>query len=354
MTLFPDSGEWSYRSGRLFCEDVELKTIAKAAATPVYVYSHAHLLERFEKMKKAWGRRRHLICFSVKSNPNLAVIRTLASQGAGMDVVSAGELFLALQAGVSPDRIVFAGVGKTREEIRRALLAGILFFTVESFPELYLINAVAREVDRIASIALRVTPGIAAGAHRYITTGLDENKFGIDADAALEFFRQCENLPQVKAVGIHMHLGSQILTVRPYVEGVKKLLGIMNALEGKGVSLSYLDLGGGMGVSYRGEVPPAPAAYAAAIAPLLKDVKATLVLEPGRYFTGNMGCLVVRVTYLKKKARKNFVIVDGGMNDLIRPALYGAYHQVLPLEEEERKTITADQKLPGFLETDRG
>jgi diaminopimelate decarboxylase len=197
-------------------------------------------------------------------------------------------------------------------------------------------------MDRIAPIALRVTPGVDAHTHRYITTGKDENKFGIDLGAALEFYRQCDNLPHVRATGIQMHLGSQILSVRPYVEGLRKLRVLMAELAGKGIRLSHLDLGGGMGISYRGEIPPSPSDYAAAWAPLLEDFRSTLVMEPGRFFSGNMGCLAARVVYLKRKARKNFVILDAGMNDLIRPALYGAYHRILPLDEEERKTITAD------------
>lgn len=340
--LFPDSPSWSYRSGRLFCEEVEVKAIAREVGTPLYVYSHSHLVARFRELDAAFSGRPRLICYSIKSNPSLAVIRALASRGAGVDVVSGGELALARAAAVPPERIVFAGVGKTRPEIRAALEAGILFFTVESFPELHLINDVARELDRIAPIALRVTPGVDAHTHRYVTTGKDENKFGIELPAAVEFYRQCENLPHVRAAGIQMHLGSQILSVRPYAEGLRKLLAVLSELEGMGIRLGCLDLGGGMGISYRGEAPPAPADYAAALAPLLKDFRGTLIMEPGRYFSGNMGCLVSRVVYLKRKARKSFVILDAGMNDLIRPALYGAYHRILPLDEEGRRAITAD------------
>ncbi len=333
---------WSFREGRLFCEETPLSAIARRYGTPVYVYSYRYLIQRFREMDRAWRGRKHLVCFSLKSNSSLAVARALISRGAGVDVVSGGELERALRAGVSPEKIVFSGVGKTAPEIKAALTAGILFLTVESFPELRLINAVARDLRQLAPVALRVTPDVDPHTHRYITTGKAENKFGLDLSSTPDFYRQCQRLPNVTAVGIQMHIGSQILKTRPYVEGVKKLVFLIRELRNEGIKLRYLDIGGGMGVSYRGEKAPSPRDYREAISPLLKGLRLTLILEPGRFLTANAGCLLVRVIYLKKKEKKSFVIVDGAMNDLIRPSLYGAYHEIIPVRRKETPTLRAD------------
>ncbi|MFH1037746.1 MAG: diaminopimelate decarboxylase [PVC group bacterium] len=342
MKLEINSNSWHYRDGVLCCEDVPLDLVARKAGTPVYVYSHRHLVDRFREIDSAWGRRRHRVCFSLKSNSSLAVARVLIGEGAGVDVVSGGELSRALRAGASPGTIVFAGVGKTVKEIAAALRAGILFFTVESTPELHLIDRTARKMGRIAPVALRVTPDVDPKTHRYITTGKDENKFGLDREEALDFYRRARELSYVNPVGIHMHIGSQILRTGPYREGVKRLLDLVRKLKKEGIPLRYLDIGGGMGVSYRGEDPPAAAAYAAALAPLLKGIDLVLVLEPGRYITGNAGALLVRVLQVKKKKKKNFIVVDGAMNDLVRPALYGAYHQIVPVRPGKVGHLRAD------------
>lgn len=326
----------------MFCEETPLAAIARKYGTPVYVYSYQYLTQRFREMDQAWKGRKHLICFSLKSNSNRAVAGSLISRGAGVDVVSGGELERALRAGASPEKIVFSGVGKTAVEIKAALEAGILFLTVESLPELRLINEVARDLRRLAPVALRVTPDVDPHTHRYITTGKAENKFGLDLGAVPDFYRQCQGTPNITAVGIQMHIGSQILRTRPYVEGVKKLVFLLRELRNEGIKLRYLDIGGGMGVSYRGEKAPSPRDYREAISPLLKALRLTLILEPGRFLTANAGSLLVKVVYLKKKDKKNFVIVDGAMNDLIRPALYGAYHEITPVQKKKSPSLRAD------------
>lgn len=326
---------WTRREGKLFCEDVPLENIARKVGTPVYVYSYQYLVDRFREVDRAWGKRRHFICYSFKANSSMAVACSLISQGAGVDVVSGGELFRALRAGVAAEKIVFAGVGKSRREIEDALEAGILFFTVESTPELRLINEVAGGLQRTAPVALRVTPDVDPQTHKYITTGKAENKFGLDLVSALDFYRECRDLPNIDPVGLHMHIGSQILRTGPYVEGVRKLVGLLKELRKAGIKIKYLDIGGGMGIDYQGETPPRPRDYVRAISPLLKGLKVALVLEPGRSLTANAGCLLVKVQHLKKKAKKNFVIVDGAMNDLIRPALYGAHHRIVSVGKDE-------------------
>jgi len=331
MNLMINSGSWDYRDGELYCEDVPLERIARRVGTPVYVYSRRHLIEAYREITAAWRGRSHLVCFSMKSNSAAAVVRTLVEAGSGVDVVSGGELYRALRAGAPADRIVFAGVGKTEREIVEGIEAGILFFTVESFPELELIDRTARRLGKTAPIALRVTPDVDPKTHRYITTGKAENKFGLDREAALDFYRRCRELPGVDPVGIHMHIGSQILDPAPFREGVKRLVALLKKLKGEGISLKYLDIGGGMGISYRGEDPPPASAYAAALRPLLQGLRLTVILEPGRFITGNAGALVVSVLQVKKKARQYFVIADGAMNDLIRPALYQAWHQIVPV-----------------------
>lgn len=340
MDLLINSRSWKYRRGELYCEDVPLERIARKAGTPVYVYSRRHLVKSFREITAAWRGRSHLVCFSMKSNSTRAVIRTLVGEGSGVDVVSGGELYRALKAGAPAEKIVFAGVGKTAREIAEGLEAGILFFTVESAEELELISQTASRLGKTARIALRVTPDVDPRTHRYITTGKAENKFGLDRESALDFYRRARQLPGIDPVGIHMHIGSQILDPAPYRQGVKRLLGLVKKLKREGIGLRYLDIGGGMGISYRGEAAPPAAAYASAIRPLLKGLKLTVILEPGRFITGNAGALVVSVIQVKKKARQYFVVVDGAMNDLIRPALYEAWHQIVPVRPGGSKPLS--------------
>ena len=342
MKLEINSDSWNYRDGVLCCEEVPLDLIAEKVGTPVYIYSYQHLIDRFRETKRGWGRRKPLVCFSLKSNSSLGVASALIAEGAGVDVVSGGELFRAIQAGASPDSIVYAGVGKTAREISEALRIGILFFTVESVPELHLINRIAMEMGKIAPVALRVTPDVDPQTHKYITTGKAENKFGLDPEAALDFYRLCRDLPGINPVGIQMHIGSQILLTGPYREGAERLVDMIRILKKEGIHLKYLDIGGGMGVSYKGEVPPAIRDYAEVLEPLLKELRIKIILEPGRFITANAGVLLTKVLYLKTKAKKNFIIIDSAMNDLIRPALYQAYHQIVPVVPRDKREIKAD------------
>jgi len=342
MKLEINSKSWNYRDGTLYCEDVPLDLIGREVGTPVYVYSYRHLVDRLNEVKRAWGEKESLVCFSLKSNSSLGVAATLIDEGVGVDVVSGGELFRALKAGASPDTIVYAGVGKTSSEIAEALRAGILFFTVESVPELHLINEIAEEMGETAPVALRVTPDVDPQTHEYITTGKAENKFGLDPEASLDFYRLCRDLPGINPVGIQMHIGSQILLTEPYREGVELLIFMVRKLKEEGIELKYLDIGGGMGVSYQGEDPPAIGDYARTLAPLLKGLPLKIILEPGRFITANSGVLLTQVVYIKKKARRNFIIIDSAMNDLIRPALYQAYHQIVPVSPRDCEEIEAD------------
>lgn len=342
MKLLINSPSWQYRKGELYCEDVPLEQIARQVGTPVYVYSRRHLVEAYREITAAWRGRSHLICFSMKSNSSAAVVRTLVGEGSGVDVVSGGELYRAQRAGAPAEKIVFAGVGKTEREITEGIEAGILFFTVESLPELELISRTAQKLGKTAPVALRVTPDVDPKTHRYITTGKAENKFGLDREEAVDFYLRCRQLPGIDPVGIHMHIGSQILQTEPFREGVERLVGLLKKLKAEGISLRYLDIGGGMGISYKGEEPPPAAAYAAALRPLLKDLKLTVILEPGRFITGNAGALLTTVLQVKKKAKKSFIVADGAMNDLIRPALYSAWHQIVPICPGEGKVRRFD------------
>jgi len=333
---------FSRRRGRLFCEGVDLELIARKEGTPVYVYSRRFLRDRFSELDEAWKGYPHLICYSVKANSNLAVIRTLAQAGAGLDVVSGGELRRGLKAGARGEKIVFAGVGKTREEIAAGLRAGVLYFTVESLPELEEIDREAAGRGIPAPVAFRVNPDVDARTHRFITTGKKENKFGLDMEQVREAFRRCRRLEHVKPVGLQMHIGSQITSVRPFVQALKRLLLLYREAAGEGFKLDYLDVGGGMGISYDGRPVPSARDWARALAPPLQGCPATVVLEPGRWLVGGGGVLLTRVIYLKRKEKKNFVIVDAGMNDLVRPALYGAFHRIEPVRLRRGEKIRAD------------
>ncbi|MEA1927433.1 MAG: diaminopimelate decarboxylase [Candidatus Auribacterota bacterium] len=342
MKLEINSKSWNYRDGTLYCEGVPLDLIGREVGTPVYVYSYQHLVDRFNEAREAWGQGDSLVCFSLKSNSSLGVAATLIDEGAGVDVVSGGELFRALKAGASPDTIVYAGVGKTSSEISEALRAGILFFTVESVPELHRINEIADEMGKVAPVSLRVTPDVDPQTHEYITTGKAENKFGLDPEVSLDFYRLCRDLPGINPIGIQMHIGSQILLTEPYREGVERLIEMVRQLNEEGIELEYLDIGGGMGVSYQGEEPPKIEDYAGTLSPLLKGLSLKIILEPGRFITANAGVLLTGVVYLKKKEKKNFIIIDAAMNDIIRPALYQAYHQIVPVSPRDNRDIKAD------------
>jgi len=335
--------DFQYLQGELHCENVAVERIAKEVGTPCYVYSHHTLIQHYRAFDGAFRSIPHIVAFAMKANSNLAILRLMAREGSGADTVSGGELYRALKAGISPARIVFAGVGKTREEIRYALETDILMFNVESSAELRTIDEVAAEMGRRARVALRINPDIDPKTHPYISTGLKRSKFGISADRAVDEFKLASSLPHIEVVGVHKHIGSQLIDVAPFVEALKKILLLVEVLKSHGTNIRYINIGGGLGITYSDERPPRPQDLAEAISPLVQDLKCVLIMEPGRVIVGNAGVLVTRVLYMKQAEAKRFVIVDAAMNDLIRPSLYGAYHEIRPVREVPgAKTITAD------------
>jgi len=329
--------EFRVRKGQLYCEDVPVERIARAVGTPVYIYSRKTLVDHFRKLKTAFRRLDPLICFSVKANGNLAILKLLVRQGAGLDIVSGGELFKALRVGCPPSRIVYASVGKRPEEIRDALRAGIFCFNVESVPELEAINAEARRAGRVAPVALRINPDVKARTHRYITTGTAETKFGIDLKTLERLLlTRRRAFGAVRFLGFHLHIGSQITDARPFVRAIRRCRSLIERLRRRGVAVSLLNLGGGLGIVYKDEQPQTARQFARAVLPLLAPLGVRVVLEPGRFIAGNAGILVTRLLYRKDTQGKRFLVVDAGMNDLIRPALYGAYHEVVPTTQDSR------------------
>lgn len=333
--------------------------IASEVGTPVYIYSHATLTRHYQALDEAFAEVPHLICFALKANANLAVLKLFADLGGGLDVVSGGELFRGLKAGVSPERIVYAGVGKSRDEIAYALKSDILMFNVESDQELRLIHEVASGMGMRARVALRVNPDVDPQTHPYIATGLKQSKFGIDIARAVEEYEVARSLPSLDMVGIHQHIGSQITSVQPFVDSLEKTAGLVRTLRAQGTDIRYLDVGGGLGITYKDEEPPLPAEFAQALLGVIKDLGATVVLEPGRVLVGNAGILVARVLYTKQTPVKSFLVVDAGMNDLARPSLYGSYHAVRPVRRVPgREEVTVDVVGPicessDFLAKDR-
>jgi len=333
---------FKYRANELYAEDVPVKKLAEKYGTPLYVYSYNTLLRHFKAYDDAFNGYPHIICFAVKSNPNTSVIRLFAKQGGGADIVSGGELYVALKAGISPKKIVYAGVGKTADEIRFALKSKILMFNVESENELKEIDRVAGMMKKKAPIALRINPDIDPGTHPYITTGMKKHKFGIPIEAALEYYRIASKLKNINVVGVHKHIGSQITKIAPFVDALKRILILIDRLNEQGTEIKYLDIGGGLGISYKDEEPPVPKDLAKNFIPLLEGRKLTLIMEPGRSIVGNAGILVTKTLYLKEGEDKEFVIVDAGMNDLIRPSLYDAYHRIEPVVKNKRETVLSD------------
>lgn len=335
---------FEYRDGELRAEEVSLTRLAEEVGTPFYVYSHETLSRHFRVFDEAFASVSRLICFAMKSNSNLAILRLFGAMGGGLDIVSGGELFRALKAGVPADRIVFAGVGKSDEEIAFALERGVLLFNVESEEELANVGAVASRLGKRARVAIRVNPDVDPRTHPYIATGLRKSKFGIDIGRAREQYRKAAALDGVEPAGVHCHIGSQITTSEPFADAVDIVARLVEALRGDGHDIRYLNLGGGLGITYRDEAPPLPKDYAAAILPRLKGLGCALIFEPGRVITGNAGVLVARVLYEKVSPDKRFVIVDAGMNDLIRPSLYQAFQDVWPVEEavKERERHLTD------------
>ncbi len=331
-----------YRDGELYAEEVPVREIAQTVGTPFYLYSTATLRRHIRVFDQAFSQIRHLVCYSVKANSNLAVLSLLAKEGAGADIVSGGELFRAQKAGIKPEKIVFSGVGKTREEIRQALKAGILMFNIESLGELEVVSEEARNLGQKAPVAIRVNPDVDPKTHPYISTGLKKNKFGLEVETAFQAYLRAKEDPYLEIVGIDCHIGSQLTQVSPFVEALRRIKAFVFRLAAEGISLRYLDLGGGLGIVYGQESPPPPEEYALALQKELKDLDITLILEPGRVIVGNAGILVTQVLYFKETPAKKFIIVDAGMNDLLRPAFYQAYHEIKPVVERPRETIIAD------------
>jgi diaminopimelate decarboxylase len=350
---------FKYRNEELFCEDVPVATIAKAVGTPFYLYSHATLRRHFLAFETAFEDVDPLICYSAKANSSLAVLSLFAELGCGLDIVSGGELYRGLKAGFAPECIVYSGVGKRVDEIDDALNADILMFNVESLQELELIQQRAVQLDRRARISIRVNPDVDPKTHPYTATGLKKNKFGIDSRTAVEAYRLAAGYSHVDIVGIDCHIGSQITEAGPFEDALANLMALIEQLEGElGFRLQYLDMGGGLGITYADEKPPAVQEYARRIIERMQDSHLRLVLEPGRVFVGNAGILVTEVLYLKSGETKNFVIVDAGMNDLLRPTLYQAYHTIEPVVKSKRVRLKADVVGPicesgDFLAQDR-
>ena len=329
--------EFRYIGSHLCCEKARLEDLARKFATPLYVYSYHTLISHFLKLRAAFREIRPLICYSVKANSNLAILKALVDQGAGLDIVSGGELFRALRAGCPPEKIVYASVGKTGREIEEALRAGILFFNAESLSEIENINRIAGALRKSARVAVRLNPDVEPKTHKYITTGKLTNKFGIDLKSAERIFLLRRALENVDICGIHLHIGSQITESRPYLAAISKVSRFIAQLRSKGIGLQYLNIGGGLGIVYNKESTQTAKRFARRVLPLLKKTGLKIIMEPGRFIVGNAGVLVTKVLYLKQAPKKAFVIVDAGMNDLIRPALYGAYHQILPLKVKGRR-----------------
>ena len=325
--------DFIYKNGELYCEGVPVSTIAQRVGTPFYCYSSNTLANHYRAFDQAFAGVPNVICFALKSNSNGAVLRVLGKEGAGADIVSGGELFRALRAGIDPKKIVYAGVGKRRDEIEYAIKVGILMFNVESGEELIAIDRAAKEMHAKARIALRVNPNIDPKTHAYISTGLKENKFGIPIEEALEYYQIARGLANIEVVGVHQHIGSQITEVQPFIDALEKLVGFVKELRTAGMDITHINIGGGIGITYKDETPPLPKEVAAAIKPMLKASGCTIVMEPGRALVGNAGILVTRALYRKDSGEKKFLIVDAGMNDLIRPSLYDAYHDIKPLVE---------------------
>jgi diaminopimelate decarboxylase len=333
---------FEYKDHQLQCEGIPIKQIAEKVGTPFYLYSYHTLVRHFTIFAEAFKGIPHLVCYSAKANSNLALLRLFVNMGGGVDVVSGGELYRALKGGADPQKIVFSGVGKREDEIEYALKTGILMFNVESSQELQMINEVAGRIGKKAAIAIRVNPDIDPKTHPYISTGLKQNKFGIDILRAPMAYHLASQLPHLKIVGIDCHIGSQLVEVEPIVEALRRLKRLVENLRKEGMEIQYLDLGGGLGITYEDEEPPHPMEYASTILEEIREFGCTLILEPGRVIVGNAGVLVAKVLYTKENEEKRFVIVDAGMNDLIRPSYYGSYHQILPVIEETREEIVAD------------
>ena len=333
-----DLNDFTFKNGVLYCEELRVADIAGKVGTPFYLYSRNTFVSHFKAVDEAFGDISHVVCYSVKANSNVAIVSLMASEGAGADVVSGGELYRALQAGVDPGKIVFAGLGKTAAEIEYALKEGILMFNVESSQELMLINEIASGMGVEAPIALRVNPDIDPRTHPYIATGLKQSKFGIPLAQAMAEYEVAQKLPGLNPVGIHQHIGSQILDSAPFENSLRKVTNLAKSLKVLGMDIRYINIGGGFGIQYTDEEAPAPEQFAGALVPLLEETGCTVIMEVGRMIAGNAGILVTSVLYNKQGEEKRFVVVDAAMNDLIRPSLYQASHQIAPVVQHDGAT----------------
>ncbi|HLD69379.1 MAG TPA: diaminopimelate decarboxylase, partial [Candidatus Omnitrophota bacterium] len=331
--------DFQFKNNELTCESTKVSAIARKVGTPFYLYSHHTLVDHFTKIQKAFAPVSPLICFAMKANGNLAVLKTLLNEGAGVDIVSQGELLKALKVGADPKKIVFASVGKTEDEIAFAIKKGILFFNVESVPELEEINRVAKKLKIKTQAAIRVNLDVEAATHHFITTGTLKNKFGIDLKSTHEILKSQKNYPFVKINGLHIHIGSQLTTKEPFVKAIQKVIEFISSLKEEGIDIEYLDIGGGMGIIYKDEKPQTAQEYANSILPLLQKTTLKIIMEPGRFIVGNAGIFVTKVLYIKDNGFKTFLIVDGAMNDLIRPSLYQAYHEIVPLKKNDAAAL---------------
>ena len=321
--------EFTFKDNELYCEDVKVAKIARSIPTPFYLYSYKTLIDHYRKLKSAFAPIRPLICFSVKSNSNIAVLRALVKNGAGLDIVSGGELYRARIAGVNPKKVVYAGVGKRRDEIEDAIKFGILLFNVESVEELGEIQAAARKLNKKVSVAIRINPDVAASTHAHVATGKSDTKFGLDFDTVRRVFSSRKRYPNLSIRGAHIHIGSQILDGAPFVDAIRKVLAFLKRSR---IRVDYFNIGGGLGISYSIENPQTAKSFAEKIMPMLKKSGLKIILEPGRFISGNSGILVTKVLYTKETPKNKFVIVDSGMSDLIRPSLYTAYHKIVPVK----------------------
>ncbi|MBN2469049.1 MAG: diaminopimelate decarboxylase [Deltaproteobacteria bacterium] len=337
---------FQYKEHELFCEDVSVAGLAEEWGTPLYIYSYATLAHHFRAFDAAFREYPHLTCFSVKANSNQAILRIFANEGGGADVVSGGEIYRSLKAGMNPDRIVYSGVGKTHDELDFALEVGILMFNIESTQELNVLNERARLLGTRAPVSFRINPDIDPKTHPYISTGLKKNKFGIESSASIQEYRYAKTLEYIDIIGISCHIGSQITETGPFVEALRRIKSFVHELRREGIRIKYLDIGGGLGITYDKETPPPPDEYAKAVLKEVQDEDLTLILEPGRVIVGNAGILVTKVLYTKSTSEKNFIIVDAGMNDLIRPSLYNAYQEILSVTSFSQEKYVADMVGP--------
>ena len=333
---------FQYKGNDLYCEDMAIENIAKEVGTPFYLYSQETLEHHFKVFDNAFSDVPHITCYAVKANSNLAILDIFGRLGGGADIVSGGELFRALRSGMSPDKIVYSGVGKKAEEIDFALKSDILMFNIESSQELEVINQRAEKLGKKARISIRINPDVDPKTHPYISTGLKKSKFGIDIKKALSEYRRARELKNIEVVGVDCHIGSQITEIGPFKDAVRKIKELVVTLTSEGFAIKYLDLGGGLGISYNAEEPPLPLEYARTIIEEVRGLGCTLILEPGRLLVGNAGILVTKVLYTKDAEEKSFVIVDAGMNDLIRPSIYGSFHFIQPVKKEERPNTMVD------------